>query len=313
MPLAHIEKKYIGSGNQAFAFLNVLQADICLMTTPSLEVYQLKRSRGVKHYAHILHDTGDATCYRLFGIDWFDSLLLSGEYQKKGIRELEKIRGTPVKDLEVIGSTYLDVLLSKKNSLPAEENRPFTVLVSPSWGSGALLSCFGEKLLDPLAETGWRIIVRPHPQSKQSEKEMLLRLENRYRDRPDIEWDYSGENLLTLSRADVMISDYSGIIFDFIFLFKKPVLYANAHFDPEMYDASDIEEQPWKFTVAKEFGVELEDSDIPFIKKKIEDAAADSLLQEAMENAKKTAWQHIGESGKRAVDFLIAKQKTLAD
>jgi hypothetical protein len=313
MPFAHIEKKYIGSGNQAFAFLNVLQADICLMTTPSLDVYQLKRSRGVKHYAHILHDTGDVICYRLFGIDWFDSLLLSGEYQKKDIRKLEKIRGTPVKDLEVIGSAYLDVLLSKKSSLPAEENHPFTVLVSPSWGPGSLLSCFGEKLLDPLADTGWRIIVRPHPQSKQSEKEILLRLENRYRDRPAIEWDYSSENLAALSKADIMISDYSGIIFDFIFLFKKPVLYANAHFDLEMYDASDLEHKPWKFTVVREFGVELTDGDIPLIKKKIEDAVMDSRLQEAMDNAKLTAWQHIGESGKRAVDFLIAKQRTLAN
>jgi hypothetical protein len=169
MPFACIETRYIGSGNQAFAFLNMLQADICLMTTPSLDVYQLKRSRGVKHYAHILHDTGDVTCYRLFGIDWFDSLLLSGEYHMKDIRELEKIRGTSVKDLEVIGSTYLDVLLSKKDALPVEEDHPFTVLISPSWGSGALLSYFGEKLLDPLADTDWRIIVRPHPQSRQSE------------------------------------------------------------------------------------------------------------------------------------------------
>ncbi len=70
----------------------MLTADVCLMTTPGINVYQLKRSKGVKHYAHVLHAASDATMYRLFGIDYFDSILLSGDYQKKDIRLLEEIR-----------------------------------------------------------------------------------------------------------------------------------------------------------------------------------------------------------------------------
>jgi CDP-glycerol glycerophosphotransferase (TagB/SpsB family) len=139
---------------------------------------------------------------------------------------------------------------------------------------------------------------------------MLLRLENRYRDSP-IEWDYSAENLPSLSKADIMISDYSGIIFDFAFLFKKPVLFSNAYFDPEMYDASDLDHEPWKFTVVREFGVELKDNDIPLIREKIEAALEDRRLMDVMEKARDTAWQHIGESGEKVADFLIAKQKTL--
>ncbi len=50
--IAHIE--CIGNDNKAFARLNSLEADICLMTTPQLDVLQLKRSKGVKHYCHIL-------------------------------------------------------------------------------------------------------------------------------------------------------------------------------------------------------------------------------------------------------------------
>jgi hypothetical protein len=50
----HIAGEYIGTGNRAFARLNLLEADIVLMTTPGLEVYQLKRSRAVKHYNSVL-------------------------------------------------------------------------------------------------------------------------------------------------------------------------------------------------------------------------------------------------------------------
>jgi hypothetical protein len=301
----YITGSYINEGNKAFMRLNFLRAGVCLMTTPGLEVYQLKRSKGVKHYAHILHDTGDATCYRLFGIDWFDSILLSGEYQKKDIRELERIRETPVKNLAVIGSSYLDVLAEKKKDLPPEKDHLFTVLVSPSWGRGALLSVFGERLLDPLAETGWRIIIRPHPQSLRSEKDILERLEKKYKN--NFVWDFEAENLSSLSRSDVMISDYSGIIFDYVFLFERPVIYAGSHFDMEMYDASDLDHIPWRFEVVKSFGVELKDEQLKNIRDLVTAAVNNKQLSEAARKAKETAWQHIGESGKLAVDFLISK------
>jgi hypothetical protein len=61
----HIKCEFIGAGNRAFARLNMLQAGILLMTTPGLDVYQLKRSKMVKHYAHILHAPGDVVMYRL--------------------------------------------------------------------------------------------------------------------------------------------------------------------------------------------------------------------------------------------------------
>ncbi len=63
-----VKAEYIGEGNRAYARLNLLRAGICLMTTPGLDVYQLKRSKMAKHYAHILHAPSDATMYRLFGL-----------------------------------------------------------------------------------------------------------------------------------------------------------------------------------------------------------------------------------------------------
>ncbi|MCL2479850.1 MAG: CDP-glycerol--glycerophosphate glycerophosphotransferase, partial [Treponema sp.] len=56
-----VKKEFIGEGNRAFSRLNMLNADVVLMTTPGLDVYQLKRSKGVKHYSHIVHMTTDAT------------------------------------------------------------------------------------------------------------------------------------------------------------------------------------------------------------------------------------------------------------
>jgi len=300
-----IKPEYIGEGNRAFVRLNMLRAGICLMTTPGLDVYQLKRSKMVKHYAHILHAPSDATMYRLFGFDYFDSILLTGDYQAEDIRTLERQRNIPEKKLVTVGCSYLDVYAEKIKNLPAEENHPFTVLVSPSWGASALLTRYGEKLLDPLAASGWRIIIRPHPQSKKSEAAMLDRLQIYYKDSRNVEWDYERENIYSLNKADIMISDFSGIIFDYMFLRDRPVLYVSQDFDLRPYDADDIDHELWQFKTVKEAGIELLEDDFPRITEIIKNAGDSEGLKNARRKARETAWQYPGEAGKRVFEFMM--------
>jgi CDP-glycerol glycerophosphotransferase (TagB/SpsB family) len=141
---------------------------------------------------------------------------------------------------------------------------------------------------------------------------MLKRLEEKYKDNPRFEWDYSPENIITLSKTDVMISDFSGIIFDFVFLFNKPVIYTNAFFNLEMYDASDLDHIPWRFEVVKKIGLELKKNDLENIVAIIKMAVNDSISADARIETKEKAWQYIGESGKRVVDCLVNMQEEIA-
>lgn len=301
-----VTSEYIGEGNTAFAKLNMLSAGFVLMTTPGLQVYQLKRSKSVKHYSHVLHMPNDATTYRLFGLDYFDSVLLTGDYQKDDIRTLEKNRGINSKDLVTVGCSYLDVLSEKINSIPAEENHVFTVLVSPSWGEVGVLKRFGERLLDPLAATGWKIIVRPHPQSKKSEADMLKRLEERYKDYANVEWDYNRDNIYSMKKADIMISDFSGIVFDYTFLCNKPVMYVNTDMDLRPYDAYDLNKQLWQFSVLEKMGIKLEEKDFANIKEVIQNASDSPELAKQRKIAKETAWMNIGKAGEKIADYMIS-------
>lgn len=307
----YVKAEFIGEGNSAFAKLNMLSAGVVLMTTPGLQVYQLKRSKNVKHYSHVLHMPNDATTYRLFGLDFFDSVLLTGNYQATDLRYLEEKRGINKKELVTVGCPYLDVYKQNIAEIPAEENHPFTVLVSPSWGDVGLLKKYGEKLLDPLSNTGWRIIVRPHPQSKKSEAEMLERLTARYKDNPNIVWDYERQNIFSLKKSDIMISDFSGIIFDYTFLCDKPVMYVNAGMDLRPYDAYDLDgKELWQYSVLRKFGTELKEEQFANIKEVIQSVSDSKELEEARHAAKAEAWMHEGEAGKNIVDFMVSKVET---
>lgn len=308
----YVKPEFIGEGNMAFVRLNMLSAGIVLMTTPGLQVYQLKRSKNVKHYSHVLHAASDATMYRLFGIDYFDSILLTGDYQKTDIRLLEKQRNLKEKELVTVGCTYLDTLNLKIKMIPQEENHEFTVLVSPSWGASALLSKYGEKLLDPLVKTGWKIIVRPHPQSKKSESEMLTKLTEKYKDCINLVWDYERDNIYSMKKSDIMISDFSGIIYDYTFLCDKPIMYVNASLDLRPYDAYDIIEEKenktiWQFDTLKQIGIELKEESFDKIEEIIKNASDSKELAEKRKYFKEEAWNFQDKAGSNIVDFMISK------
>ena len=308
-----VESEYIGEGNMAFARLNLLSANIVLMTTPGLNVYQMKRSKNVKHYAHLRHGSGDATMYRLFGIDYFDSILLTGDYQAADIRQLEKQRNTKEKELITVGCTYLDYLNEKILSIPKEDKHDFTVLLSPSWGPSAILSKYGEKLLDPLVQTGWKIIIRPHPQTKKSEKDMLDKLMQKYNDTNNVEWNFDTDNIFVMKKADIMISDFSSIIYDYTFLCNKPVIYANTELDLRPYDAYDLNKKIWQFETIEKIGIKLEEKDFSNIKEIIRNASDSEDLAKKRLQAKSEAWMYQAEAGERVADFMIKKEQELQE
>jgi len=101
-----------------------------------------------------------------------------------------------------------------------------------------------------------------------------------------------------------MISDFSGIIFDYMFLMDKPVIYANYGFDKRIYDADDLDHELWQFITLKEAGIELREEDFNRITQIIENAKDSESLAAARKKARETAWQYRGEAGKRTFDFM---------
>lgn len=302
----YVKAEFIGKGNKAFAKLNFLSCDVLLLTTPGLDVYQLKKVRTVKHYSHIVHMTSDATAYRLFGLDYFDSVLLSGDYQKKDIQYLENLRNLEKKELVTVGCPYLDEAFTNLNKY--EKTDEFTVLVSPTWGPSGLLSKYGQKLLESLATTGWKIIVRPHPQSKSSEADLLEKLTEHFKDNKNIIWDYEKDNMIAMSKSDIMISDFSGIIFDYVFLFNNPLLFVDVNFDKTPYDLDDLPHEAWQFETLNKIGVQIKEEDFSNIKSIIENSVSSEQLINNRQIAKSEAWMCQGEAAIKTVDFLLSKK-----
>lgn len=309
----NVRAEFIGDGNKAFARMNMLKADIVLSTTPGLDVYQWKRSRDVKWYAHVLHTASDVTLYRMFGIDYYDAMLLSGEYQIKQVRNLEELRKLPEKEVKLVGLPHMDGLREKLLKAAPEKEHETTVLLAPSWGANSILNKYGKEIIDELIATGYKLIIRPHPQSFVSEKDMIEPLMEAYPDNDKLEWDRNPDNFDTLHKSDILISDFSGVIFDYALVFDKPIIYAETSFDNGVYDSWWLKDKEWTFEILDKIGIKLTNENMKDIKELIAQCMTDNRFKEGREQARSESWCNIGNSVESIADYLIEKRNALQE
>lgn len=312
-PYEHVKGQFIGENNKAFARLNFLDATLLLSTTPGLDVYQWKRSKKVKYYVHIPHAAGDITLYRMFGIDYYDALLLPAEMQVKDVRRLEELRGLPAKEMCTVGLPYMDEMVKRLEQSGPVAPHERTILLAPSWGPSAIFSKYGGDIIGKLLETGYHIIVRPHPQSFDSEADMLKAIMDKYPASEQLEWNRDVDNFEVLKRSDLLISDFSGVIFDFALVYGKPIIYADTGFDKAPYDAWWLDGELWELSVLPRLGMKLSEDTMDSLKKLI-DTCLDSLaFAQSRLEARNETWEHYGEGTQCTVDWLVDKYNQLTE
>ena len=315
----YVKVKFIGHGNHAIAKMNMINADIVLATTPGLDVYQWKRSKNVRWYVHIPHMPCDIDSYRMFGLVFYDAVLLSGQHQIDRIRKLEDLMGTQKKELTLVGIPYMDKMKERleKSAKNRSENKEPVILLAPSWGKSGLLSVYGAPLIDSLLNTPYKIIIRPHPQSYTSEKELIDELMKKYPESERLKWNRDPDNFDVLDDASILISDFSGVLFDFALVYNKPIIYTEPEsFDNAPYDNAWLDEELWSFTVLNKLGRKLTKENMGDVDRIIEKClnGNDSLrLSEDRESVRNQTWCNIGHGAERVADYIISKRNELSD
>lgn len=318
--LEHVRCVFLGDGNKAFAKLNLLKATILLSTTPGLDVYQWKRSKDVQCYVHILHAAGEVLLYRMFGLDYYDCVLVAGDVQIDNIRTLEEMRNLPAKEIAITGIPYMDDMAKRLEESNNEEPQGIirsaqsgapTVLLAPSWGQSAILSKYGEPFIKELLETGYHVIIRPHPQSFKSETAMIEKIMKDFPESEQLEWNRDIDNFECLKRADILISDFSGVIFDFALVYDKPIIYTDAKFDLDPYDAWWVKDEIWTFSALPRLGMVLDVERQRPLKDMIDECLRNPRFAAGRQEVRNEVWQCYGSGAEATTNWLIHKYEQL--
>lgn len=306
---------YIGD-KRLIVLMMKLETRIMVMTTPDLENFQLKRSYVKKdiEYIYVPHDVNSANLtFHANALDHFDTIFASGIRNKQEIQERECKFGLPAKHIVEWGSGVIDNMTAAYAEMEKEPSAKQTVLIAPSWQKDNIMDSCIEQLLDELAGREYHVIVRPHPQYVRHYEARIDALIAKYGDHGiEVQKDFSSNK--TVYTADLLITDWSSIAFEYAFSTLKPVLFINTPMKVVNPDYQELETVPIDIELRDKVGISLEPdrlTDAP--------AAVDKLLHDqqfspdSMRELRDTYIYNVGSSGsvgaKYIIDELIKKQQ----
>lgn len=263
-----VSHRAIAEGMVGYALLNHLEARMLLTTTPQLDVMTFRRSKRVKHYGHLPHALGESRYVRPYAYDFFDAVYCCGPVMETNIRRIEQIRKLPEKQLFRTGIPHYDALLRQREDRRRPGERKL-LLLAPSWGPFSLFSRFGTGFVKQLAARH-DVLVRPHPQMRFSQVELyqeILGLEG-------VEVDTSTTPALAMSRADLLVSDISGIMHEFAFIYERPVVIVDHEMGHGGLEGALLGGHSELRELCKDFIVPIPEDRMPFLADEVDAALA---------------------------------------
>lgn len=247
---------YIASDRYIVPLFMKLDCDMCIMTMPDLQKYHIKRSKVRKdiEYLYVCHGVGsNALTLRKGALDWYDSMFCIGKYAENEVRQMEELYGTKPKLLIEAGYPLIDRMISDYEKMEKTENEKPLILIAPSWQPDNIIELCGEELLNILIKAGFNVILRPHPQMVRHSPELFEKLHKIYDGTSaEIQTDFSSNS--PILQADVLITDWSGIAYEFAFTTKRPVLFVNTPMKIMNEDYDKIAEVPMDITLRDVLG-----------------------------------------------------------
>ena len=140
-----------------------------------------------------------------------------------------------------------------------ESDKP-CLLIAPSWGSNGLFSRWGTDFLNGLSDD-FSVIVRPHPQMKLSQEELFNEVVELCR-KNGYSLDEAPSGKESMEKSDLMISDFSGIIFDYSFVYEKPLIIADTEMEYKGFEAIFLDKPLWDEEIRHQIGRVIKSDEI---------------------------------------------------
>lgn len=286
-----------------------MDADVVCMTMPDLDTYQIKRSYVRKdiEYINLCHGIGSYNLtFRKGAVDHFDTVFLAGKHQVEEIRKQEAVYELPAKVLVECGYPLLDDMRRDYAAASHEVHDQKTVLIAPSWHEGNIMDSCLEEMLDALKEENYRIIVRPHPQHVRHHAQELEALKLKYRKNSNIEIQTDFTSSSTVFEADIIVSDWSSVAYEFVFTTEKPAIFVNTPMKVMNPEYTKIDTVPFDIWTRNVVGDTLELDHI----EEIRDKAAyllshEDQYKETIHDLTEEYVYHLGNSAEIGAKYII--------
>ena len=297
-------KAYYIEEKKLITLMMKMDADVVVMTMPDLGNYHIKRSYVKKdiEYIYIPHamDSLNLTM-RNKSMNNYDTIFVTGKFQEEEVLETDKLYKLNRKVFKW-GYSLLDEMISNYKTNSKSSN---TILIAPSWQKDNIIDLCLEEILDKLKDKKYKVIVRPHPQQVRHMKEKFDKLKENYKDTNIvIQTDFSSND--TVYNANLLITDWSGIAYEYAFTTKKPVISIDTPMKIMNPEYKKINIEPFNIWARGEIGEVVKLDEIKILDKKIDSILNNSNKYEKQINKLlNEAVYNIGDSSEIGANYII--------
>ena len=305
---------YVGDGVARSNFFINLKATIMVMTMPDLETFHIKRSKVYPvHYVYIFHSLNSTQrAYKKTAFDNFDTIFCIGNYQIIEIQTRERKFNLRGKKLIKHGYGRLDTLINEVLNTNIRKNASDkkVVLIAPSWGDYGLIETKGQEIVSTLLDSGFDVILRPHPVTLKKSNKIIQKIEKEFKDNLNFKLETDIRSTESWFLCDCMISDLSGAAIEYAFAFEKPVLYVVT---PEkIVQENEIGLVPLEEKIRSEIGEIVSLSQLSLIPSKINQfLLSQNKFKEKIQKLREETIFNIGNSGEQGAKHLLELKKSL--
>lgn len=309
---------YIGA-KRIIPFMMKMDADVVVMSTPDLEKYQIKRSlvRKDVEYIYLPHGVNSAnTSLRVGALDHFDTLFVAGPYGEQEILTMEKARGSKKKNLVKWGSSVIDNMTAEYDRLKASGNsvQVRTILIAPSWQEDNIVDFCIEEIIDRLLEMEYTVILRPHPQYLKYAMDRIDALRDKYGKRTNfmLQTDFSSNS--TVYQADLLITDWSSIAYEYSFATLKPTLFINTPMKVMNPEWKQIDFVPMDIAIRDQIGKNLDTDKLGDIAAVVSGLIQDrDAYADKIKNVRSQHLYSLGRSGEVGGQYILQTIQRIED
>lgn len=299
---------YIGE-NKLITLMMKMDADIVCMTMPDLQKYHIKRSivRNDVEYIYIDHGIGSQNLLlRPHALDYFDTIFCSNDITYAENRAQEKVYGLNERNLVKYGYCLIDEMTEQYQSQSHVKNEKPMILIAPSWSEDNIADLCLEDMLDSLLGKGYEIVFRPHPQYVRHNKQKLLSLKEKYASHDDFELQMDFSSNSTIMDADLLVTDWSNIAFEYSFVTLKPVLFIDTPMKIMNPDYEKLDVTPFDIEIRNVIGISISPDKMDVLPETVDRLLSNNdFSTESIEAAKHKYLYNVGESAKVAAQFIV--------
>ena len=309
---------YIGDSEiEKMKFFLRLKAKVLIMTMADFGTYHIKRSKEFPvHYIYTFHSINSP----LMGFDsgkiskgafnHFDTIFCVGPHQIQEFRATEQLYNLKQKNLVECGYGLFDKLIRLRSSFPQQDflskNNKKKVLIAPSWGKQNLLESIGIELIKILLDADYHVIVRPHPMTIKKSPKIIKQIKEKFEKNPDFLLDTNTSSFEQLFSSYALITDWSGIGYEYAFGCERPVIYVDVPKKAHNKEYEKIQLVPFETSIRDKIGEVVSPQNIETIPERIEFLYGnDNNFENKIQKIRNNSIFNIGESGKVTANEII--------